>query len=267
MWCHIIIHQGIGDLFNSIGIINYYTTKYDKVYVLVINKLNKDIIDNIFFEINNKVKAIIPDFTYINKSNETCIICMTNGCKTICPRERIQKCKYIKYNHYENIIKIGSFKNYIEWENFKNKSFSFADAFYLYANLEPNIRFTNFKIFNNKKIETDVYNEFVKKYGLKYILIHEDQERNRLIRRNKISDNNLPIINLNKISLLFVDYIKIIENAQEIHLIDSSWSVLIYLLSYNNLNAKVFLNESDAKLINRDINIYKNPVFNNWTFY
>ena len=61
-------------------------------------------------------------------------------------------------------------------------------------------------------------------YGLKYILIHEDQERNRLIRRNKISDNNLPIINLNKISLLFVDYIKIIENAQEIHLIDSSCS-------------------------------------------
>jgi len=64
-----------------------------------------------------------------------------------------------------------------------------------------------------------------------------------------------------------IDYIKIIENAQEIHLIDSSWSVLIYLLSYNNLNVKVFLNESDAKLINRDINIYKNPVFNNWTFY
>jgi hypothetical protein len=49
--------------------------------------------------------------------------------------------------------------------------------------------------------------------------------------------------------------------------IDSSWSVLIYLLSYNNFSVKVYLNETDAKIINRDVNIYKNPIFNNWTLY
>jgi hypothetical protein len=62
--------------------------------------------------------------------------------------------------------------------------------------------------------------------------------------------------------------IKVLENAKEIHLIDSSWSVLIYLLSKNIItHIPVLLNETFFKRMGRDTGIYKNPSFNNWTFY
>ena len=146
--------------------------------------------------------------------------------------------------------------------------FSFAHSFYTYNNLDEHIRFKNFKIFNNKDEENNKYNDFIKKYGSNYILVHEDNDRNLKINKDKIKNKNLPIINLNKISNIFVDFIKIIKNASEIHLIDSSWSVFIYLLNYKDIkDIPIFLNESYFKLKGRDTNIYKNPSFSNWVFY
>ena len=34
---YICIHQGFGDLFNSIGIINYYSNLFDKIYVFLLD--------------------------------------------------------------------------------------------------------------------------------------------------------------------------------------------------------------------------------------
>jgi hypothetical protein len=62
-----------------------------------------------------------------------------------------------------------------------------------------------------------------------------------------------------------VDLIKIIENSKEIHLIDSSYSVLIYLLSFSNKKIAAIpkylhtLNRTE-----RDIGIYANPCAQNW---
>lgn len=43
-------------------------------------------------------------------------------------------------------------------------------------------------------------------------------------------DNNYPIINLNGISNIFFDYIKVIENAIEIYILDLVWRAFIYQL-------------------------------------
>jgi hypothetical protein len=266
---YVIIHQGFGDLFNSVGIIDYYSNIYDKVNILVLDE-DRQIIMNKFFENNKKIDCIVPSFCDFNHSNHpnTCVMCMTNGSNNKCPRICNLKCKYIDYNNYNgDIIKIGSFNNYSIWETYKSKQFSFADAFYTYINLDTKIRFENFNIHNNKDVENNTYDNFIKKYGSDYILIHEDNERHLLIDKNKIVHKNLPIINLNKISNIFVDYIKIIKCAKEIHLIDSSWSVLIYLLSYKEINNPIFFNDTEFKKRMRDTNIYKNPIFNNWTFY
>jgi hypothetical protein len=265
--CYIIIHQGIGDLFNSIGLINYYTSIYDKVHIFLLDELRKNIYNEVFLN-NDKIDCIIPDFTNELYEPTTCIICMTNYNTLNCPRINSEKCKYINYKKYDgDIIKIGSFNNFDEWTNYRFSQSSFAHAFYTYNRLDPNIRFDNFKLFNNKDKENIIYEDFIKKYGNNYILIHEDINRNYYIDKNKIINKNLPIINLDNISNYFVDYCKVIKNAQEIHLIDSSWSVLIYLLSYKEINTKVFLFESFFINLDRDINIYKNPTFNNWNFY
>jgi len=266
---NIIIHQGIGDIFNSIGLINYYSTIYKIVNIIALNELNKNIINSIF-ENNKNIKCIIPSFINYKHSEHpnTCIICMTNGQSSNCPRLPNQECKYIDYNKLNSkIIKIGSFNNYSQWEIFKNKQFSFSDAFYLYNNLNINYKLEYFKLNNNIETENDIYDKLINKYGLNYILIHEDNDRNYFINRNNISNINLPIINLNKISNNFVDYTKVLLNAKEIHLIDSSWSVFIYLLSYKKLKNSIYLNETLAKNLGRDTNIYKNPTFSNWIFY
>lgn len=269
--CYIIIHQGFGDLFNSIGLINYYSTKYDYVTVFALDDARKIIIDAIYIN-NHKITSEIPILINYNESSHpnTCIICMCNGNINNCPRYNNLQCKFINYDYYKNadIIKIGSFNNYEQWENFRSKQLSFAHSFYLYNNINPEIRINNFELFNDKTIETNLYNDFITEYGNNYILIHEDNSRNLLIDKSKIINKNIPIINLDNKSKIFVDYTTIIKNAKEIHLIDSSWSVFIYLLSKNIItNIPVLLNETYFKNNGRDTGIYKNPSFNNWTFY
>jgi hypothetical protein len=64
--------------------------------------------------------------------------------------------------------------------------------------------------------------DFIQEYGTNYILTHEidiDQE-----------DANIKIVNLNKKSETFFEYIKVIQYAKEIHLLDSVWAAVIYLL-------------------------------------
>lgn len=267
----ISIHQGIGDLFNSIGIINYYSDKYDKVYVYLLNNISLQIYNEIFKNKNNVIPIIHKFENYVNvKHPNTCFNCMTNGRIKSCYRNPNIQCKYVNYDNLKfDCVKIGSFNNAEKWENFRKKKFSFAHAFYEYANLDLNIRFSYFKLYNDKNKENKIYDNFIKKYGDKYILIHNDEKRYKnIIDENKFINKNIPVINLDKISDNFVDYLKVIKNAQEIHLIDSSWSVFIYLLSYNFIkNIPVFLNEKYFKSLGRDTNIYKNPTFSNWIFY
>jgi len=267
--CYIVIHQGIGDLFNSIGIINYYEQKYNNIFILVLNDLNLNILKEIFFEKKNII-PIIPEFINYeeNADQNTCIRCMTYGRPLNYCRDNYS-CKYINYSKLNGeIIKIGSFDNCNKWEIYRKNQFSFAHSFYSYNNLDPYLRINNFKLFNDNSKANVIYNKFITNYGEKYILVHEDIDRNLTINKNKIINKNLPIINLNKISEYFVDYLFVIKNAQEIHLIDSSWSVFIYLLSNAEIqNIPIFLNESYFKSFGRDTNIYKNPTYDNWIFY
>ena len=264
--CNIIPHQGYGDLFHSVGIINYFNSIYNiiNIYVLDVNRL--DLMSEIFKN-NNNILVSIPNFKKYNEINHpnTCIRCMNYGKDgNNCRNNNI--CLYINYNNNQTNIKIGSFNNISLWNQFLKKQFSFSDAFYNYLNLKSEIKYTHFKLYNNTELELDTYNKFINKYGKEYILIHEELKRNLVV--NKIKNNTLPIINLNNISKLIVDYITVLKHAKEIHLIDSSWSVLIYLLSYDQLkNIPIYMNDTLAKINGRDTNIYKNPIFDNWFFY
>lgn len=269
MDCFILIHQGYADLFNSIGLINYFSEKYKNIFVFVQDISRKNILDEIFYN-KNEVKILIPNFVDFGKSNQpnTCLNCMVDG-NYICPRDTSKKCIYINFNEYNgDIIKIGSFNNFSKWIDFLKQQKSFAHAFYTYQGINEEIRLNKFLLYNDENKINDSYNKFIEKYGSDYVLIHEDNERNFNINRNKIINNNLPIINLNLITNIFVDYLLILKNSKEIHLIDSSWSVLIYLLSKDYLkNIPIYLNESLSKSLGRDTGIYKNKTFDNWIFY
>jgi len=70
---------------------------------------------------------------------------------------------------------------------------------------------------------------------------------------------------LNGVSDMMLDQITILENAKEIHFIDSSYSVLIYFLSFHNekiRNIPKYLHK--YAMHGRDMGIYENKKPDNW---
>jgi hypothetical protein len=150
----IIVHQGFGDYFSNNGIINYYSDMYDELIVFVLDEYRKQFLEFMFNDKKN-IKIIIPVFSNTCNNIETCLNCMTYGNSSICPRETNIKCKYIDYTHYNDYIniKIGSFNNCANWENFRNNKYcekiSFSHCFYLFNNLDIKSRINNFKIYRD----------------------------------------------------------------------------------------------------------------------
>lgn len=99
----------------------------------------------------------------------------------------------------------------------------------------------NFYFERNFELENKLYVKTTKEIGNKYILIHEDLSRSRkksvfrpleINRKNIINPSNYPIINLNGISNIFFDTCMLLENAYEIHVMDSCYALLL-LHMYN----------------------------------
>ena len=275
----IIIHQGWADLFSNNGLLNYYANMYDELIIFTIDNNRKKLLE-VVFKNNNKIKIEMPQITNNYNGIDTCLNCMTLGNSNCCPRDNHILCKYINYNNYKDNyenIKIGAFNNYNLWHIFKTNKYleniSFSHCFYLYNNIDIYHRINNFKIHQNLEIENNNYNNYtnlINKIGDKYIVVHEDNDRGFIISNNLNNNtnnyNNLPIYNLDKKSIIMIDQISIIENAEELHLIDSSDSVLIYYLCFDNIklqNKKIYLYSVNQ---NRDLFIYKNPTYDNWIF-
>lgn len=108
---------------------------------------------------------------------------------------------------------------------YENKGFD--QQFYEQVNIDFNKRFTDFFVERDLKKELELFNS-VKYKQNNYNIIHEDINRNFKIDRKYIT-NNLPNISINeniKTDVLF-DLITLFENANEIHMIESSPFLLI----------------------------------------
>lgn len=127
----------------------------------------------------------------------------------------------------------------------------FPEAFYEYYNIPYVCRCSSFNVNRDIELENKVYEDFVKEHGEDYILYHDDQDRepeggvagvpyrNTKINFDTVKDG-VSYVNLNGRSRLVFDYIKVLENAQELHLIDSLWACLVYQLQarYNMFSDK-----------------------------
>ena len=78
--------------------------------------------------------------------------------------------------------------------------------------------------------EENLYNKLVKKEN--HAFVHDDQSRDFVIKDENISDNLQIIRNSNEYSIF--DYSKIIENAKEIHVMESSTRCMLEYLNTKN---------------------------------
>ena len=110
-------------------------------------------------------------------------------------------------------------------EVFPSPTNFFVEKFYVSYDIPYKTRVDQFSLKRNLEQENIVYEKFIKEHGKIYSLVHEDPQRDLSIYLNGRQANR---VNLNGASQVFFDWIKVIENAQEIHLIDSVWSAFIY---------------------------------------
>ena len=232
----LLFHLSTGDNFTMYALVRHYQELYKNVYIFCLYR-------NRFF-----IKQLYEKFSNIN-----IIYIDSNYNSHMVPNEYLENT--IKNISNYDIIKTG-FHN----ENFNVHPY-FWRNFYTNIGIPYEIRYKYIDINRNKENEENLYNALIKKYAKNYIFVHDHRNISYIhydIRQNvEINrDNETPIFHPNwnyyndsphqfynlwssdLSSDNLLDYCTIIENAQEIHISDSSFSCLCPYLNLDNVKIK-----------------------------
>ncbi len=197
-------HLGLGDHIVCNGLLNHFSESFTKIYLPVksrdLNNLNYLYKDNTKIEIFN-----INHETELKDIND-----------------------FAKKNNLP-ILKVG----------FKKRKPPFNLSFYEQFNLPYDYSIKKFKVARDEAKEVSLYNHLKRTYNVKgsYQVVHNQSSYGKVDLQ---SNKNLPTIYIEKETDLYKNiflYFKVIENAQEIHCLDSSF---LHLVERANTNADLF---------------------------
>ena len=228
-------HQGWTDIVNCLALLDYYNY-YNELYFIV----RSDAAPLINYYITNKpyIKPI-----YVNKNT------LDTLNMVVFFNEHYNVRQYdILFHGGHDHLRIDGYTN-----RFNPGHIFFVEAFYSCYDIDYMTRIQSFNLNRNHEVENHTYNEFIQRYGTEYVLHHEIPEKSFAC----------PYINLNGISDIFFDYIKVLEHSKEIHLLDSIWGAIVYLLDCKYKifqHLKIFIH-----CIRGYTQMFNNPVLlNNW---
>jgi hypothetical protein len=140
----------------------------------------------------------------------------------------IQKILMSKFGN--DVLNLGSNENSFRENGTRNK-IRFDEGFYHQANINFDKRWTDFYYLRHYKREVELFSELKCNEG-SYQFVHEDTKRNFNIDQ-KYLNPDLKIVTPKEVSSRFsiFDYRLILENASEIHCIESSFAALIESIS------------------------------------
>jgi hypothetical protein len=216
---YIYHHLGLGDSFICNGIVREFAEKFEKIKVFS-KEHNYETIkfmysDNLNIEVIPVSGSDQGVYNYINKLSHS---------------------QDKSFQFY--VLKVG-FENL--WANASDPnspSFSLSPSFdvrfYEILGLDFNLRFNKFKVQRDIEREKNFFNLFEVEEK-KYIFVHDDERFK--IDINKIEIKDLKIIkpDINLTPNMF-DYCYLIENAKEVHTIESSFQFMIDSLELNSEN-------------------------------
>lgn len=213
-------HQGWTDIMNCLPMINIYAAKYRIVYLLV----RKDAWGLIQFYIRgmgnvfpiyaphvdlNRLGISVVDIAH-HKITRFELMGQLDGLRPLSDPQR------------------GAYQRFVEQKAYKRAdgtmSHPFERVFYEAYGMPYSDRVDKFTLYRDPLLEESVYNRVVKQKP--YICVHSNPLLNLMI----CPQNNLHRIELNQASNIFFDYIRILQHAEELHLIDSVWAGLCYLM-------------------------------------
>lgn len=275
-------HWGWTDYVILNSMVNYYNSIFDTVILLVQNH-------NPFLEVmfpNNKIywcelsgpnqeiysllnELYLSNYLFLidghqNTHNVTQLLNTINleGTNHI-QKMNLYLLEQSAYNigQYKNMSNTSKFIDNIKELDEKDNTFDERVFFYTFAYFDKEDIHKYFKIIRNNELEITAYNLHINN-DIKndYIVIHHNSDMKNI-------DTNRPTIYLNNSSKYILDQLKIIENAKEIHIFDSLYGTLIYLLCISSdfiKNIPIYYHRYSRTKIHKFYDIEKIRVMPNW---
>lgn len=228
----ILFHQGWTDIINSLSLINIHHDKYDNIN-LIVREDAKPMIEYYISQFSNVV-----------------------GCYYNIEKIDKELDDIIKIFQDTELLFFGFFDSYRSnkyTNSFNNNNGFFVEKFYTSYDIEYIERVNSFQIARNYEKENELFNQFISQHGTSYILYHG-------VPTIQNSNHGYNWVDLDKTTYTFFDYLKIIENAKEIHLLDSVWGALIYQIDakyklLNNIPIKVYCNRGYVQMFTEPVKL------------
>jgi hypothetical protein len=229
----LMLHWGWTDLLQHVGMVRYYKEQYKSVSLVCLPH-QKIFLEALFpdFElifvpcpdkgqIDLEVRRLFDDDYLFLFDGHQCSVNLTLsfGRQKFKPRTEIQQmnCEAYKKSALHRMQEIKDL-------DANDPTFDERIGFYTLSGLEHSIAFDYFDIVRDKESEDAKYSELV--YSEGYSVVHHTYGMD-------ISKVKEPLVYLNENSHKIIDMMKIIENANEVHLYDSLYGVLCYFAYFS----------------------------------
>lgn len=216
----LFFHQGWTDIVNCLPMINIYSAKYRKLYVLV----REDAWGLIQYYIRG-MRNVIPVYAPHK------VIGQIGFTVVDIAHHKITRFEFM--GHLDNMRPLqdpmrDAYQRFVSTHSYKRPdgtvSHPFERVFYEAYDIPYADRVNRFVLYRDPILEETVYNRVVKQKP--YICVHTNPALNLMICPN----TTLPRLELNQSSDIFFDYIRVLQHAEELHLIDSVWAAICYML-------------------------------------
>lgn len=203
---YILAHQGLGDHLLCGGIYREYARRFPLVFIPVTANYAQTLRD-MLSDLDN---VRIISFNFPITDSRLNLKMESQG-------------KLMSKFGFE-ILYLGAF----EASFFKDPSLRLDANYYLQANLELSHRWDSFSVPRDLAKESELKN-LLTENGKKYVFVHDDKDRNFNIREEYFPNGCKVVRPDNALSkhYSFFDYLTLIEEAEEIHCIESSFAALI----------------------------------------
>lgn len=200
---YIYHHLGLGDHFDCNGLVRHYASqaRYEKIGV---------------FTKSNYCKMV----EYMYRDDEKIEVISVDGDK-----EEAAVTEFLKNKDGAQFLKVGH-EHYHSLPQELKDSKNCWELFYELVGLPLNARYDLFHIERDIEAENNLFQKLTG--GDPYIFMHDDPSRDYIMDRSHFLDKNLKVVENDSSENIF-HFIKIIEEAEEIHCMESSFKTLIDL--------------------------------------
>lgn len=258
---YILGHQGWTDFLSQFGLYVHFAKKHGSATILVVDPAQLVFVRRLALGTGISVEQLETT----DEGTGVCVRCHQRGHPTLCPRTGVSRCHYPNPRLYPKLQGLCVFDDPERWVTVHGKCLqegkSFVEAFYVYHGLPSETLWENFTVLRTPETE------LLRPVPSPYLAYHmQPGVRIPLHRLRK----DLQQVSLDRRSPDFFGCLRILEGATELHLVQSSYCMFVYLLQLKfSLFAKtpIYVHVSARQNGTTDYRgMFQHPPLPNWTF-